>query len=167
MLTPSSYFTFYSSPLGEILLTGNEAGLSGLSFIDKSHINTSSNILQQSAHQENNIYFKKVIAQLDEYFSGERKTFTLKLSIAGTDFQKKVWQALTAIPYGTTASYQEVAQKINKVKAVRAVGRANGANPIALIIPCHRVIGASGSLTGYAYGVALKAKLLRLEKAIP
>jgi methylated-DNA-[protein]-cysteine S-methyltransferase len=106
-----------------------------------------------------------VCKQLKEYFSGERTVFNLPLAPQGTPFQQEVWQALTSIKQGDTQSYLWIAKKINNEKAVRAVGAANGKNPIALIIPCHRVIGANGKLTGYAGGLGLKAKLLMHEKA--
>ena len=109
--------------------------------------------------------FITVCKQLDEYFAGERNEFNLPLAPHGTPFQQKVWQALATIKQGDTQSYLWIAKKINNEKAVRAVGAANGKNPIALIIPCHRVIGANGKLTGYAGGLELKAKLLMHEKA--
>jgi methylated-DNA-[protein]-cysteine S-methyltransferase len=103
--------------------------------------------------------------QLEEYFSGERRTFDLLLRPAGTEFQQQVWQALLDIPFGATVSYGEIAQKLGPDTSPRAVGAANGANPIPIVIPCHRVIGADGSLTGYGGGLEIKAKLLRLENA--
>ena len=103
-------------------------------------------------------------AQLLAYFSGERRTFTLPLAPAGTAFQRRVWRALCEIPYGETVSYKEVAQRIGNEKAARAVGRANNRNPLPIIIPCHRVIGASGALVGYGGGLGIKEKLLALEK---
>jgi len=104
--------------------------------------------------------------QLDEYFSGKRKAFDLPLSPKGTPFQQAVWKQLQAIPYGKTISYSQEAKAINRPKACRAVGSANGKNPIAIIIPCHRVIGANGGLGGYAGGLDIKIQLLNLEKAI-
>lgn len=103
--------------------------------------------------------------QLDEYFAGERRAFELPLLTVGTDFQKSVWQALQQIAYGETASYLELAKTIGNEKAVRAVANANGANAIALVIPCHRIIGSNGQLVGYAGGLPAKEKLLRLEGA--
>ena len=102
--------------------------------------------------------------QLDEFFAGKRTTFDLPMSPAGTDFQKRVWAELTRIPYGETISYAELAKRVGSEGAARAVGRANATNPIAVVVPCHRVIGADGSLTGYAYGVELKRSLLDFEK---
>jgi methylated-DNA-[protein]-cysteine S-methyltransferase len=103
--------------------------------------------------------------QLAEYFAGRRKGFDLRLDFAGTEFQKKVWRALLTIPFGETRSYAQIAKQIGHPKAVRAVGAANGRNPISIVAPCHRVIGSSGALTGFAGGLGVKAQLLRLEGA--
>ncbi len=108
---------------------------------------------------------KEAVRQLDSYFNGELKEFSLPLAPEGTDFMKQVWAALCEIPYGKTATYGEVADKIGRPKAARSVGLANNRNPIPIIIPCHRVIGADGSLTGYAGGLDMKKRLLDLEKA--
>jgi methylated-DNA-[protein]-cysteine S-methyltransferase len=109
---------------------------------------------------------KEAARQLEGYFAGELKEFTLPLSPEGTEFMKRVWAALCDIPYGKTASYKDIAEKIGAPKAARAVGLANNRNPIPVIIPCHRVIGADGSLTGYAGGLDMKQKLLDLEKRL-
>ncbi len=106
----------------------------------------------------------RAMEQLREYFSGQRKQFELPYELRGTEFQKKVWAALEAIPYGQTRSYREIAQAVGNPKAVRAVGAANGKNPMWIVVPCHRVIGADGGLTGYAGGVELKRALLELEQ---
>lgn len=106
---------------------------------------------------------EKAKTELEEYFAGVRKSFSVPIKPAGTDFQKKVWAALRDIPYGETASYGEIAKRIGNPKACRAVGMANNRNPIAIIIPCHRVIGAGGALTGYAGGLDKKEFLLKLE----
>lgn len=103
--------------------------------------------------------------QLDEYFQGKRTTFSLPFKLTGTPFQLAVWKELQNIPYGQTTSYKEIAQKINKLKACRAVGMANNKNPLPIIIPCHRVIGSNGKLIGYAGGLKLKNYLLELEKS--
>lgn len=108
---------------------------------------------------------KDVARQLGEFFAGTRQTFELAMAPAGTDFQKRVWTELTRIPYAETISYSELAKRVGSDGAARAVGRANATNPIALVVPCHRVIGADGSLTGYAYGVELKRRLLEFEKS--
>jgi methylated-DNA-[protein]-cysteine S-methyltransferase len=102
--------------------------------------------------------------QLDEYFAGKRKTFSVALDIRGTSFQKNVWEALLAIPFGETRSYGQLAKQLGNSKAMRAVGAANGRNPISIIVPCHRVIGSSGKLTGFAGGLETKARLLSLEE---
>ncbi len=107
----------------------------------------------------------ETISQLEAYFSGERKVFDIPLLLVGTDFQKSVWQGLIQIPYGTTASYGTLAKNIGNEKAVRAVASANGANAISIVIPCHRIIGSNGTLTGYAGGLDIKEKLLSLEKS--
>lgn len=106
---------------------------------------------------------KKAVKQLDEYFAGKRKKFDLPLSMKGTEFQQKVWEALRAIPYGETRSYGDIAKAIGKPKAARAVGMANNRNPVSIIVPCHRVIGANGSLVGYGGGLKAKEFLLKLE----
>jgi len=105
-----------------------------------------------------------VARQLGEFFAGKRKTFDLPLAPEGSDFQKQVWAELVRIPYGETISYAELAKRMGRDGAARAVGRANATNPIAIVVPCHRVIGADGSLTGYAYGVELKRSLLDFER---
>lgn len=110
--------------------------------------------------------FDDVRSQLAEYFDGSRQTFELTLAPAGTVFQRRVWQELCRIPYGVTISYGELAHRIGNPQAVRAVGLANGANPIAIVIPCHRVIGADGTLTGYGGGLPVKRYLLDVERAI-
>jgi len=151
-------FTIIDTPLGEMTLLANEVGLLGAWFE------------QQTTQPENlgerDDQFEILTAakrQLTEYFSGIRDRFDLPLAATGTPFQTQVWQALTTIPFGETWSYQQLANAIDNPKAVRAVGLANGKNPISVIVPCHRVIGKNGKLTGYAGGVELKAALLKLE----
>jgi methylated-DNA-[protein]-cysteine S-methyltransferase len=107
---------------------------------------------------------QQAIQQLSEYFTGKRTSFELPLSTPGTEFQKKVWEALQQIPYGKTISYAQLAQAVGNPKACRAVGSANGKNPVAIVIPCHRVIASDGTLGGYAYGLEVKKELLELEK---
>jgi methylated-DNA-[protein]-cysteine S-methyltransferase len=102
--------------------------------------------------------------QLEEYFSGIRKEFTIPLQLAGSDFQQSVWNALLEIPYGTTMTYSALSKKLGNMKAIRAVASANGANALSILVPCHRVIGSSGELTGYAGGLSVKKKLLQLEQ---
>ena len=110
---------------------------------------------------------KEAYQQLSEYLKGERQMFDLPLNPRGTDFQKRVWQALCDIPYGETRSYKQIAEAIGNPKAVRAVGMANNRNPITIVVPCHRVIGADGKLVGYGGGLEMKEFLLRLEKSLP
>ena len=114
--------------------------------------------------KENNPVVQQTIKELEEYFAGNRKVFTVPLDLRGTEFQKKVWEALREIPYGETRSYKEIAEKIGNPKASRAVGMANHRNPIGIVVPCHRVVGANGKLTGYAGGIPMKQALLELEK---
>lgn len=154
------FYFFYQSPFGEIALTANNDGLTALAFQE-----TPAAITIPDNFKKNEDFFKPYITQLNEYFDGTRKAFNLPLAASGTNFQKAIWQALCDIPCGQTKSYGWLAKHINNPKAVRAVGAANGANPIALIVPCHRVIGSNGKLTGYAGGLALKAKLLMHEGA--
>lgn len=106
------------------------------------------------------------IAQLDEYFSGERRAFDLPLDVRGTDFQKAVWDEVASVPYGVTATYGEIARRIGRAGAARAVGAALGANPLPVLVPCHRVIGANGALVGYGAGLEIKAALLQMEGAV-
>ncbi|WAC44639.1 methylated-DNA--[protein]-cysteine S-methyltransferase [Pseudomonas sp. SL4(2022)] len=154
------FYRYHDSPIGRLLLAADETGLQQLlmDVADKPwHIGEK----WRSAVDE----LDEVCRQLDEYFAGRRQRFELLLAPQGTAFQQAVWQALQAIPFGHTSCYSDLAAEIARPKAVRAVGAANGANPIAIIIPCHRVIGRDGSLTGYAGGLSRKALLLKLEGA--
>ena len=112
-----------------------------------------------------NVLTDNVYRQLTQYFDGKRTSFDFPYELRGTDFQKKVWAELCKIPYGCTKSYKEIAEAVGNPKAFRAVGMANNKNPIAIVVPCHRVIGSNGSMTGYAYGIDMKKKLLMLENA--
>lgn len=154
------YYTHYQSPFGDIALTANDQGLTALSFVQ-----STAPLTIEETFEHNIEKFTQACQQLTEYFNGDRVTFNLPLAQEGTPFQQKVWQALCCIKQGETKSYAWLAKKINNEKAVRAVGSANGANKIALIVPCHRVIGTNGKLTGYAGGLGLKAKLLMHEGA--
>ncbi len=152
------YYTFVDSPIGPLLLTGGKDSLQGLYF--------SSGAKARGADPEWERYdepFRRAARQIKEYFAGERRQFELELAPRGTDFQLSVLSALQQIPYGETRSYLDVARQIGNDKAVRAVGAANGNNPIALIIPCHRVIGSNGSLTGFGGGLDAKRYLLEHE----
>ena len=153
-----AYYCRFESPVGSLLLAGSKAGLTLVSF---SGGKRAGNV--DSEWCEDNSVFTEVVDQLKSYFAGERKAFDLPLVLEGTEFQKKVWTSLVAIPYGETISYKTLAERVGSPKAVRAVGAANGANPIPIIIPCHRVIGNDGSLTGFGGGLPLKKKLLELE----
>jgi len=152
------FYTWYESPVGPLLLAGSRAGLNYVSFSSGRHA-----VSIDPEWTEDRSLFDGVIEQLSEYFAGERKTFSLTLIPEGTEFQRAVWSELQNIPYGETLSYKDLAERIGKPKAVRAVGAANGANPIPIIIPCHRVIGNDGSLTGFGGGLPVKKRLLELE----
>ena len=154
-----TYYSWFESPVGPLLLAGTKAGLNLVSFSAGTRTKSA-----DSEWHEDSAVFTEVVDQLKSYFAGERKAFDLPLVLEGTDFQKKVWTALQDIPYGETVSYKVLAERVGAPKAVRAVGAANGANPIPIIIPCHRVIGSNGKLTGYGGGLPIKEKLLALEK---
>ena len=152
------YYTWFESPIGPLLLAGADSKLKLVSFAKGKHA--------RQVHPdwiEDASVFADAIDQLQRYFAGNLETFDLPLLLEGTAFQKKVWTALKNIPYGETISYKTLAQRVGSPKAVRAVGAANGANPIPIILPCHRVIGNDGSLTGFGGGLPLKQKLLALE----
>ena len=156
-VNPVSY-SWFASPVGCLLLAGSRAGLRLVSFAAGKRART-----VDPEWQLDNSAFPEVVDQLQCYFAGQRTNFDLPLQLEGTDFQKKVWTALREIPYGRTISYKKLAEIVGSPKGMRAVGAANGANPIPIIIPCHRVIGQDGSLTGFGGGLALKKLLLELE----
>ena len=147
-----------STPVGRLLLAGDEEGLRRISFQDGLHP-----IRPAEGWQRAEVPFREVVNQLEAYFAGKLRRFDLALAPEGTPFQREVWSALTTIPYGETVTYGELARRLGRANASRAVGAANGSNPIPIIIPCHRVIGADGSLTGFGGGVAIKRRLLDLE----
>ncbi len=153
-----NYFSYYESPLGRLTLQANDNGLTGAWF-DTQTTAPNDLGLEKSDHP----ILQQAIAEYEEYFAGDRQQFTVPTDAQGTDFQKQVWNMLTHIPYGEVWSYQDMAIAIHNPKAVRAVGLANGKNPISIIVPCHRVIGKNGQLTGYAGGLERKRKLLQLE----
>jgi len=162
MKTAALYWHEIDSPIGRLLLAGDGASLIQVGFQAGPHpLRPEDDWIADGAP------FRQAIAQLGEYFAGERRRFDLPLAPRGTDFQRQVWRALTEIPYGKTVSYGELARRIGKPGAPRAVGLANGANPLPIIVPCHRVIGADGSLTGFGGGLPIKRKLLALEGAGP
>jgi len=155
------YYTRYESNLAPIVLVGDEKGLARLYF-DIPDAKKKLDINEKWEY--NDSFFDDVKSELNAYFEGKRDAFSVKLNPAGTPFQKRVWAALKQIPYGQTRTYSEIAANAGSPRASRAAGSANGKNPIPLIIPCHRVIGASGRLTGYAFGIELKKKLLEIEE---
>ena len=145
-----------NSPLGFVLIEGNEEGISKIS------VTSDETILSETISE----LFDDVVTQLNEYFQGNRTDFQFKMNPIGTDFQKKVWEELLKIPFGKTVSYQEVTNNLGDPKAIRAVANANGKNPLWIVIPCHRVIGSDGSLTGYAGGLWRKKWLLDHENPV-
>lgn len=152
------YYCYFDTPIGELLLAGEANALSVIGF--------PKGVMRRDPEPDwiyNEEPFADVREQLAEYFSGERKDFDLPLRIAGTEFQLSVLEALQEIPYGETRSYGAIAKQIGRPRAVRAVGAANGRNPIPIIVPCHRVIGHTGDLTGFGGGLDTKKALLRLE----
>jgi methylated-DNA-[protein]-cysteine S-methyltransferase len=152
------HYDLHPSPLGELLLLGDGEALRGL------HLQHGPSAIEiGSAWQRKAAPFAAARAQLGEYFAGERTRFSLPLAPTGTEFQRRVWAALAEIPYGTTIDYGELARRIGRPGAARAVGAANGRNPISIIVPCHRVVGAGGALTGYSGGLERKRLLLELE----
>ncbi|MBP9853400.1 MAG: methylated-DNA--[protein]-cysteine S-methyltransferase [Candidatus Omnitrophica bacterium] len=153
------YFSYVNSPVGDILIAGDEEGLKQVNFsTGKRKTNAASDWIRDDGK------LKEAREQIQAYFKGQLKEFKLKLCPNGTAFQKDVLKALQKIPYGATRSYSDIANAVGKPKACRAVGGANGRNPLAIVIPCHRVIGASGDLTGFGGGLSTKKILLDLEK---
>jgi methylated-DNA-[protein]-cysteine S-methyltransferase len=155
---PMRYRTI-ESPIGPLLLAADDQGVRFLLFSSGRHTAG-----PKPEWEPDGGSLKGVAAQLTSYFAGKRRAFDIPLAPEGTPFQQQVWRALCDIPYGTTTSYAELARRIGNPKAVRAVGLANGSNPISIIIPCHRVIGSNGSLTGYGGGLPIKKALLDLER---
>jgi methylated-DNA-[protein]-cysteine S-methyltransferase len=151
------------SPVGPLYLVASEKGLVGL-WVRKAYVKESEKISSLKSDAAAVRILARTEKQLKEYFQGERKIFDIPLDVSGTDFQKKVWNQLSKIPYGRTVSYKDISKRLNNEKATRAVGSANGKNPISIIVPCHRVIAADGGLGGYSGGLAMKVTLLELEK---
>jgi methylated-DNA-[protein]-cysteine S-methyltransferase len=143
---------YLESPVGLIEIQSSEQGVRAVSFVEKRYFET-----------EENAHNSLTLNQLREYFDGKRKVFELTFDLEGTPFQQRVWQALLTVPFGKTRSYMDIARALGDPKAIRAVGTANGSNKIAIIIPCHRIIGSDGSLTGYAGGLHRKKWLLDFE----
>jgi methylated-DNA-[protein]-cysteine S-methyltransferase len=153
-------YKYMKTPVGELKLVANERGLIAVLWENDDPARVKLPAAEESPEHP---ILQQAERQLREYFKGERKTFTIPLEMFGTEFQKKVWRALLTIPFGETRSYGELARQIKKPSASRAVGAANGRNPVSILVPCHRVIGAGGKLTGFAGGLEAKAKLLSIE----
>jgi methylated-DNA-[protein]-cysteine S-methyltransferase len=153
------FYTRYASPLGELILAATDAGLAGIYFEEHRHFKG----VQGWSVDPTHAILRQTAAQLDDYFAGRRCDFDLPLDLQGTPFQRSVWQALCAIPFGQTTSYGEHARALGNPRALRAVGAAIGRNPVSIIVPCHRVLGATRTLTGYAGGLERKRALLALE----
>jgi len=158
MITAQLSYSVMPSPVGDVLLIMSGDELTGL------YMTPHPTELESQGYERDDEALADVRRQLEEYWRGERQEFDVPLAPRGTTFQKHVWEALLAIPYGKTASYSEIAAQVGNPKACRAVGLANGRNPISIIVPCHRVIGADGSLTGYGGGLDRKTVLLDLER---
>jgi len=161
----NSYYCEYQSPLGALTIICKNNHITHCDYADGKNKEELKALRETCQHKKVAI-MDSCCSQLDGYFNGTLKQFNLPLAPQGTDFQTKVWKALTTINYGETKSYLQIAQHIKNPKACRAVGAANGRNPIAIIIPCHRVIGSNHSLTGYAGGLKRKKQLLQLEQAL-
>jgi methylated-DNA-[protein]-cysteine S-methyltransferase len=155
--TATACYTIVLSPIGDLLLTSDGENLTGL------HMDKVGGFTIQPDWEEDAAPFAETVSQLKAYFAGELKKFDLPMSLEGTPFQKRVWEELQRIPYGQTISYQELAQRVGNPKASRAVGSANGKNPVAVIVPCHRVIATGGTLGGYGGGLERKEWLLEHE----
>lgn len=154
--------TTVDSPIGRLTLLSKGGRLTRLVMEDQAHATA----VPPDCVRDDGA-FADVVAQLGEYFAGERTRFEVPMALEGTDFQRRVWSELCAIPYGRTISYGELARRVDNPRAPRAVGSANGRNPIAVIVPCHRVIAGDGSLGGYGGGLERKVVLLELERAVP
>ena len=157
------FITTIDSPVGPLLLAANDDGLRAIEFHASRHPVPRDADWEQGDHP----LLRRAQAQLAEYFAGKRRTFDLPLAPRGTDFQRETWHALASIPYGSTISYADLARRVRRPTAMRAVGAATGRNPLPIVLPCHRVIGADGSLTGFGGGLPTKQYLLELEGALP
>ena len=155
-----TWMTTLDSPIGNLTLTAREGWITGLHMEDANHAPT-----DWDSWERDDSLFEEAAAQVRAYLAGDLKHFDLPLRLEGTDFQRRVWKGLQGIPYGETISYGELARRVGNAKACRAVGLANGRNPVAIIVPCHRVIGADGTLTGFGGGLDRKKWLLDHERA--
>ncbi|RJG04784.1 methylated-DNA--[protein]-cysteine S-methyltransferase [Noviherbaspirillum cavernae] len=153
-------YSEYSSPLGTLLLAASEQGLCGVYFEEHKHFKGPQGWERSHDHP----HLQAAMVQLNEYFEGRRTAFDLRLDLRGTEFQQAVWRELLSLPFGHISSYQSIAQCIGRPKAIRAAGTAIGRNPVSIIVPCHRVLGTSGALAGYAGGLERKRHLLAFER---
>ena len=158
------YSTTYASPIGDLLIASDGEAICGLWFFGQKHFLSSVN--EEIIENDDLAIFNEVKVWLDGYFNGENPEINFKLKPAGSDFRRRVWKILLEIPYGQTLTYGEIALELSPTMSAQAVGGAVGHNPISILIPCHRVLGANGKLTGYAGGIDKKIKLLELEKII-
>lgn len=155
-MTETKHFVEYlESKFGTLEICADQEGVTCIRFVN-----------DKLKAINRDLFTQQAVTQLNEYFSGKRTQFNLTLNPKGTDFQHQVWQQLATIEYGKTCSYADIAKGINSPKAARAVGAANGRNPLTIVVPCHRVIGSNGKLTGYAWGTSIKAGLLALEQRV-
>ncbi|MEN3293238.1 MAG: methylated-DNA-[protein]-cysteine S-methyltransferase [Burkholderiales bacterium] len=154
-------YTEHPSPLGKLLLAATDRGLRGLYFEEHKYFKG----IEGWHRDPNHRHLRNAVRQLDEYFAGRRTCFDVALDLPGTVFQHAVWRELLALPFGSTTTYQAIADRIANPRAIRAAGTAIGRNPVSIIVPCHRVIGSAGSLSGYAGGLERKRTLLALEHA--
>jgi methylated-DNA-[protein]-cysteine S-methyltransferase len=156
-------FCHYLSPVGTIFIATTDHGICKLNFSEK---NAPDKCIKADEAKSLHPFLQLLILELDNYFAGTLKSFSVPIDPQGTDFQKKVWQSVAAIPYGEKVSYTQLSDRLNQPDAIRAVANSNARNPLLIIVPCHRVIGANGSLTGYAAGLPRKKFLLELEGAL-
>jgi len=159
LTTDTTHFQLVDTPIGTLRLVSDGESITKIEFPEQFQPD-------DGGTKTNDAALTACATQLTEYFSGQRNQFTLPLNAGGTDFQQEVWAALSKIPFGELRSYSDIAVAIGRPKAVRAVGAANGRNPLPIVVPCHRVIGSNGSLTGFAGGLAMKTQLLKLEGAL-
>lgn len=155
MIENNDFIEYLDTTFGILEVCADQDGISSICFVPEK-----CRAISKCLHTQ------QAVEQLEEYFAGTRTQFNLNLNAEGTDFQHQVWRQLTTIEYGQTCSYADIAKGIDNPKAVRAVGAANGRNPLTIVVPCHRVIGSNGKLTGYAWGTSIKAGLLELEKSV-
>ncbi|MEO8407018.1 MAG: methylated-DNA--[protein]-cysteine S-methyltransferase [Oxalobacteraceae bacterium] len=153
------FYLEHDSPVGTLLLAATDRGICGIYFEEHKHFKGKHGWQYAPGHA----HLLAVASQLDDYFAGQRTSFELPLDMAGTEFQRAAWQELVAIPFGQSITYSQQARRLGKPNAARAVGLANGRNPVSIIVPCHRVLGARGAITGYAGGLERKRYLLALE----